>query len=155
MHLLHCLWKSVCSSKGYCYHHRTGKKLGCRSAAVGAFLFQSFQHQAIDSCHTILCTKCHISYYKFSAEYSAELMGLRTKREFRQGHLWNATWEFPPSLGCEAGSWPLRLWVWHRWLWRPTIPQKDDCQCCCLNPYNICGIACSYEVSVLSSSRKC
>lgn len=74
---------------------------------MGAHLSQPFQHQAIDSCHTIPCTKCHLSYYKFSAEYSADPMGLRTKREHWQGHLWNARRELPPSLGCEAvqGHW--------------------------------------------------
>lgn len=85
------------------------KSLDGESAAVVAHLSQPFQHQAIDSCHTIPCTKCHLSYYKFSAEYSADLMGLRTKGEHWQGHLWNARRELPPSLGCEAVSWLLRL----------------------------------------------
>lgn len=69
------------------------------------------QHQATDSCLSILCTKCHLSYYKFSAEYSADPMGLRTKREHWQGHLWNAKRELPQSVGCEAVLWLLRLWV--------------------------------------------
>lgn len=40
-----------------------------------------FQRPVTDSCRTILCTKCHLSYYEFSAEYSADPKGLRTKRE--------------------------------------------------------------------------
>lgn len=111
---------------------------------MGANLSQPFQHQAIDSCHTIPCTKCHLSYYKFSAEYSADPMGLRTKREHWQGHLWNASRELPPSLRCEAVSWP-RLWVWHRQLWLPTMPQQDDCRCVLLSCIpTICAV--SYAV---------
>lgn len=60
--------------------------------------FEPFQHPATDSRHTILCTKCHLSYYKFSAEYSADPKGLRTKRAHRQGHFWNAMRELPQSF---------------------------------------------------------
>lgn len=60
--------------------------------------FEPFQHPATDSRHTILWTKCHLSYYKFSAEYSADPKGLRTKRAYRQGHFWNAMRELPQSF---------------------------------------------------------
>ena len=122
---------------------------------MGAHLSQPFQHQAIDSCHTIPCTKCHLSYYKFSAEYSADPMGLRTKREHWQGHLWNARRELPPSLGCEAASWPLRLWVWQRQLRLPAVPQpRHDCWCVHQHLYNISSITHSSWISGLSSWRK-
>lgn len=106
------------------------------------------QHHATDSCHTILCTKCHLSYYKFSAEYSADPMGLRTKREHWQGHLWNAKRELPQSLRCEAVSWPLRLWVRHRQLQLPTMPQKDDCRCVPLHPVYAVSHAGAWFVSL-------
>lgn len=71
-------------------------------AALAAHLFRPFQHPAADSCCTVLCTKCHLSYYKFAAEYSADPEGLRTKTESRQGHLGNAKRELPQSSQREA-----------------------------------------------------
>lgn len=55
-------------------------------AALEAHLFRPFQHPVTDSCRTVLCTKWHLSYYKFAAEYSADPKGLSTKREYTQGH---------------------------------------------------------------------
>lgn len=73
-------------------------------AALAAHLFRPFQHPATDSCCTVLCTKCHLSYYKFAAEYSADPEGLRTKRESRQGHLGNAMRESPQSFSTRGVS---------------------------------------------------
>lgn len=71
-------------------------------AALAAPCFRPFQHPAPDSCRAVLCTKCHLSYYKFAAEYSADPEGPRTKRESGQAHLGNAKRESPQSFQCEA-----------------------------------------------------
>lgn len=70
-------------------------KINC---CIGSSPFPPFHHPVTHSCRTILCTKRHLSYYKFSAEYSADPKGLRTKREYRWGHLWNAKGELPQSF---------------------------------------------------------
>lgn len=79
---------------------------------MGAHLSQPFQHRAIDSCHTILCTKCHLSYYKFSAEYSADLMGLRTKKRALTGTLMKCQQgiaTITSSWGCFIAAMALNL----------------------------------------------
>lgn len=116
-------------------------------------LFQPFQHQAIDSYHAIPCTKCHLSYYKFSAEYSADLMELRTKEGARQGHLGNASRESPASLGWMWGCF-IATEVSMQYCHSSQYLKTDYCQHISLTTYAVFYFF-LLEIFGLSNRKKC